>query len=52
MNEKEALEIAKIAYEEIQTVIEKWESKGLCVHWDECISIDEFFFQRDELREK
>lgn len=47
------LEIAKLAYNEMRAVIDKYENMGLdiCFHWDECISVDEELFHRDELQE-
>lgn len=47
------LAVAKMAYNEIMDVIEKWEgmSNGkICCHWDECITVDGQLFQRRQLR--
>lgn len=47
------LAVARMAYNEIIDVIEKWEgmSKGkICFHWDECITVDGELFQRRQLR--
>lgn len=46
MTEEEALKIAKKAYLQINDAISDLEEKypGLSCHWDECISIDEYFF--------
>ncbi len=45
--------IAKIAYQEIKAVIDKFENSELdiCAHWDECISVDEELFHGRQLRE-
>lgn len=47
------LEIAKRAYKGIKAAIDQFESQGLhyCAHWDECISVDDEFFQGCELRD-
>lgn len=51
---KEKLSLAKLAYKEMMQVIKKYEDMnlGICMYWDECISVDEFFFQWHELSEK
>lgn len=49
--------IAKLAYKEIKSVIDKWESLGeynylpLCCHWDGCITVDDTLFHEYQLRE-
>ncbi len=56
MDRLKALYIAKIAYADIQAVIDKWESQNSCyfgihAHWDGCVTVDEFLFHEHELRE-
>lgn len=56
MDRLQAKVIARIAYKEIQAVMEKWESQyrsgnDLCIsfNWDGCISVDVHFFSEREL---
>lgn len=56
MNRLEALKIAKIAYNEMNAVVEKW-NKGVInylpidFHWKGCIKVGEEFFNEYELCE-
>lgn len=56
MNDLQKRAIAKLAYEEINEVIEKWESLGeynilnVCAHWDGCISVDDTLFHEWQLK--
>lgn len=47
------LAIAKLVYNEIIAVVNKFENSGLDIraHWDECISVDDELFQGRQLRE-
>lgn len=49
--------IAKLAYKEISSVIEKWQSQndygfGIYAHWDGCITVNEELFHDWQLREE
>ena len=55
MNRLQKLRIAKIAYRDIKSVIEKWDDHSMdlpiCFHWDGCITVDDELFHEHELRE-
>ena len=57
MNDKsheEKLAIAKQAYKQIKKAIDSFEKKdtGICVYWDECISVDDELFHGRHLKEE
>ena len=55
MNFQQKRAIAKLAYEEIKAVINKWESLGnygdlhFCAHWDGCITVDDELFHERQI---
>ena len=56
MNRLQAFKIARIAYKEMNAVVEKW-NHGVIdylpvkFHWDGCITVGEEFFNEYELAE-
>jgi len=58
MNKFRSKKIAKIAYRDIKSVIDKWEKENDCIfsihfHWDGCITInDELFHERELIDNK
>lgn len=54
MDRYSAQKIAKLAYRDIRSVIDRWESKndcdfGIYTHWDGCISVNDEIFHEHEL---
>ena len=55
MNSLQKRAIARLAYEEISAVINKWESLGnygdlhFCAHWDGCITVDDELFHERQI---
>ena len=57
MNRLQKLQIARMAYKDINQSIEKWQRPELCgndlpilCHWDGCITVDDELFHERELR--
>lgn len=46
---KRKLEIAKLAYRDIMSAINRWENGDISFHWDGCISVDDELFHEREL---
>ncbi len=52
MTREDKLQNARLAYNEIKELIDKWEIDcGVMCHWDEFISVDDESFSYFDLRE-